>query len=151
MTKEERRAYNKAYRDKNKEKKKEQDKAWRVKNKEYIKKYYITNKDKIRAKKKAYHEANKEEVAKKIKAQREAYKDGFYTIYYLPKHHYIGVTTRLKYRLHQHKSNGKDTSGYIEMYKFKSQREAFDVERQLHEQLGFNGGQWYSKRKVKKT
>ena len=150
MTKEETREYNKAYRAKNKEKKKEQDRDWRAKNKGYMKEYYIANSDKIRAKKKAYHEANKEKIANKIKAQRETYKDGLYTIYYLPKHHYIGVTTRLKYRLHQHKSNGKDTSGCVEMYKLKNQREALDVERQLHEELGFNGGQWYSKKKFRR-
>jgi hypothetical protein len=120
MTKEEKRIYDKAYRARRREQ-----------IAEYKAKYYKSNKDAL----KEVHKAN-----------REALKDGFYTVYYLPKHHYIGVTTRLKGRLWRHKEQGRDTSGCTIMYKFSSKREALDVERQLHEELGFNGGAWYTKK-----
>ena len=120
MTKEEKRIY---------------DKAYRARRKEQIAEY-----------KAIWYKENREVVEAKHKATREALKDGFYTIYYLPKHHYVGVTSRLKSRLWGHKYQGRDTSGYTVMYEFSDKRQALDVERQLHEELGFNGGAWYTKK-----
>ena len=80
--KDERKAYDKAYREKNKDKIKAYNeankdkirarlKAYREKNKDKIKAYNEANKDKIRAQVKAYSEKNKD----KRKAYREANKD----------------------------------------------------------------------------
>ena len=129
MTKEEKRAaYMRDYYAKNK-----------AKLKAYKADYFQKNKERLTAKQTKYNEANKEAINAWHKAHRETLKDGFYTIYYLPKHHYIGVTSRLKSRLHGHKWQGRDTSGCIAMYKIKDKREALDLERKLHEELGFNG------------
>ena len=106
---------------------------------EYKAKYYQANKDSIRAKQDEYNKENRDAIRSWHKDHRETLKDGFYTIYYLPKHHYVGVTSRLKSRLHGHKWQGRDTSGYTVMYEFSDKRQALDVERQLHEELGLNG------------
>ena len=75
MTKEEKRAYMKAYREANKESLAAKKKAYREANKEKIaskdKAYREANKDK----KKAYREANKEKIAAKLKAYKEANKE----------------------------------------------------------------------------
>jgi len=75
QTAEEKRAYRKAYREKNKEKIAAQKKAYREQNKEKErarqKEYYENNKEKIAAREKAYREGNKEKIAAKDKAYRE--------------------------------------------------------------------------------
>jgi len=129
MSKEEKRdAYMKDYYEKNK-----------AKLKAYKSEYYQKNKERLRAKQDKWNQANKEKIDSWHKERRESLKDGFYTIYYLPKHHYVGVTSRLKSRLWGHKNQGRDTSGYTIMYEFSDKRQALDVERKLHEELGFNG------------
>jgi len=94
MTKEEKKEYNKAYREKNIERIKEIDKAYYEKNrdkiaektkvyrkdnkeriKEYKKAYYENNKDKIAEKNKDYRKDNKERIAEWNKAWREKNKD----------------------------------------------------------------------------
>ena len=71
--KEERRAYNKAYREANKEEIAAQRKAYREANREAVlarqKAHYEANKEKIAARQKAHREANKEKIA----AQQKAY------------------------------------------------------------------------------
>ncbi len=62
MTKEEKKEYQKAWREKNKERLKEKNKAWRDANRERLKAYRKTNKDKIAERNKAYYEVNKERL-----------------------------------------------------------------------------------------
>jgi len=65
-TTEQRREYNKKYREENKEKIKEQRKKFREKNKEKLKKqknkYYKENKEKLKKKHKKYREENREKI-----------------------------------------------------------------------------------------
>ena len=92
MTKEEKKSYNKAYREANKDKEKAYNKAYREDNREkreankektkaYNKAYREDNREKVNAKSKAYYEANKEKVKaykednrEKVNAYYKAYK-----------------------------------------------------------------------------
>ena len=83
MTKEEKKEYNKAYREKNRERlkeyQKEYDKAYREKNKERIKErkkaYYQNNKERIKEYKKAYNKANTGKKKEYDKVYREKNKE----------------------------------------------------------------------------
>ena len=69
MTKKEKQAYGKAYREANKEKARAYNKTWREANKEKIVAYLKANSENIKARKKAYYYANYE----KARAWRKAY------------------------------------------------------------------------------
>ena len=75
----------------------------------------------------------------KAKQWRESQKDSFYTLYYLPREHYVGVTNYPSKRMTNHRCNGKDTEGYRSLYTFKTKREALDLELKFHKELGFRG------------
>ena len=79
MTKEERKAYDKAYREANKEERKAYNKAYREANKEeqkaYDKAYREANKEERKASSKAYYEANKEAHKAYNEAHKEQQKD----------------------------------------------------------------------------
>lgn len=132
MTKEEKiehtRAYNRAYRKANKEKMALREKLWRKSNKEKVAKYQ-----------KEYRIANKESVRKTEKIYRQSLKDGFYTLYYLPEHHYIGITNQPKKRLINHRATGRLTEGYEVVATFDTKREALDAETYMHS-IGYVGG-----------
>ena len=74
MTKEEKKAYNKAYKKANKDKSKAYNKAYREANKDKLKAYREANKDKEKAYYEAYYEANKD----KLNAYRKAYYEAYY-------------------------------------------------------------------------
>ena len=121
-------AQNKVWREANKEKVAAQKKAWCEANKEkvsaYRRGYYLNNKEKARAQYKAYVEANKHEPV----------------VYYLPQHHYVGVTDCLFTRLKNHRSNSnRITEGYEIIYTAKDMTEARAVERYMHYEMGYNG------------
>ena len=81
MTKEEKKAYDKAYYEANRDKKKAYRKAYYEANRDklnaYSKAYQQVNKDKKKAYVKAYREANKDKIIAYDKAYREANKDRF--------------------------------------------------------------------------
>ena len=134
MTKEEKKLYDKNYYLANKEKKVAQ-----------FKEYYANNKDAA----KAYNEANKEKIAARRLRYLKSRKDGLYTVYYLHKENYIGMTSRLKDRMYQHKSNGKHVEDVEVINKYKTKREALDVEAAFH-YAGYLGRaeQLYTKTKI---
>ena len=143
MTKEERRAYDKAYYQANKKKKEAYDKAYYQSNKEkavdYQKAYYQANKEKEKAYSKAYYQANREKKIAKAAAQMAANKHDP-VVYYLPEHHYVGVTNCLYSRLNNHRSYHKRiTKGYEVLYTAKDAVEARAVERYMHYEMGYNG------------
>ena len=82
-SKEERAAYQKAYKEANKEKIQAYRRAYKEANREVTaakrrvsdKAYYEANKEKIRVREKAYYEANKEKILARDKAYREANKE----------------------------------------------------------------------------
>ena len=75
MTKEEKKAYEKAYREANTDKKKEYREANADKMKEYHKAYHEANKDKIRLRKKEYLEANKDKRKEYLEANKDKRKE----------------------------------------------------------------------------
>jgi hypothetical protein len=68
-------------------------------------------------------------------------KDGFTSVYYLPEEHYVGMTGRIKKRMSQHKSSGKNIKNYKILRVFESEIEAHIYETQLH-WMGFDGFQF---------
>ena len=92
MTKEEKKSYNKAYREANKDKEKAYNKAYREDNREkreankekkkaYNKAYREDNREKVNAKSKAYYEANKEKK-KAYKEDNREKVNAYYKAYY---------------------------------------------------------------------
>jgi len=77
--KEQKKAYDKEYYEKNREKKKEKNKEWHENNKEYIKTYkkewYENNKENIKEQRKEYRENNKEKSKEYYEANKEKYKE----------------------------------------------------------------------------
>ena len=62
-------------------------------------------------------------------------------VYYLPKEHYIGVTSQ-KYvstRVNNHRQSGLDTEGYRTLSVHKTREEARHRENLWHSWLGCNG------------
>ena len=59
-------------------------------------------------------------------------------VYYLPEHHYIGVSSMIEQRLYEHKSSGKITEGYEILCYFEREVDAAWMEIQFH-QRGYNG------------
>ena len=110
------------------------------------KQYNITNKESIKVYNKAYNSTNKK--AKKqyykdnkeaIKAYSLAKKDGYHSVYLLPKHNYVGITDNVYYRMSLHKNKGKDTTGFRILEKFKDRKLGLELESQLH-LIGYKGG-----------
>jgi hypothetical protein len=69
---------------------------------------------------------------------RESLKDGFWTVYYLPDTHYIGITSCLYERMKEHERRGKNTNNYKVIGKYKKATEAAIVEAVYHNN-GYNG------------
>ena len=133
----------KKYNDANKEKAA----ARYIANKEAVnarhKKYYLANKEKLDAKSTAYYLANKESIAARAKAYVESKKDGFFTVYLLPKDNYVGQTSNMYRRLFEHKSeSNRDTTDAKVLGKYKTREEALAIEASYHAKgyLGFNSG-----------
>ena len=86
-----------------------------------------------------WYEANKKKQADYYKEYWDSEKDGLYTVYILPTHSYVGMTTRLKGRLYDHKNhNSRNVSDVQIIGKYKTKREALDVEAKYHN-MGYNG------------
>jgi hypothetical protein len=70
---------------------------------------------------------------------RKRYRDGHYTVYYLPEHHYVGMTNALKNRMQEHRSKNKRfTSNYQVIGTYKRAVDAHLTETILHS-MGYNG------------
>lgn len=65
-------------------------------------------------------------------------KEGYWTVYYLPEEHYVGMTNNQTYRNCLHKKNGKSVDGYEVVAKFESAIDAHLFETMLH-QRGYHG------------
>lgn len=91
---------------------------------EYQSKWYLANKEKAKAQAKAFIESKKHQPV----------------VYYLPEHHYVGVTDCLYSRLKNHRSRfNRSTEGCEIIYNAKDITEARAVERYMHYELGYNG------------
>ena len=77
------------------------------------------------------------------------FKDGHYTVYYLPEHHYVGMTNALRNRLQEHRSrNNRLTEGYEIIGIYERAVDAHLTETRLHA-MGYNGFYYKSENKNK--
>ena len=86
---------------------------------------------------KKYAEKNKS----KRKKLREERKPGYYTVYYIPEHHYVGCT-----KLHppdriavHRRRNNYNTEGWKVLFCSENKAEAFHHEAMFQSILGING------------
>ena len=147
MTKEEKREYNRKYRELNKEKLAAKRTAYYLANKEerleYAKKHREANRDMYKASSRKYRLANKEVINAKnkltAKKYKDAQKDGLYTVYYLKEDHYVGMTTILQQRLCKHKTVHNRHIKDVEIIgKYQTKAGALKVEAALHS-MGYLG------------
>lgn len=103
--------------------------------KEWMKKYREANKDKVKLAQKKWRDNNKEHNKTYHKEWRE---DGYYSVYLLPNENYVGQTKQLKFRMSEHKLNGKDISDYRVLHTFETRKEALEKEAEYH-RMGYRG------------
>jgi len=72
------------------------------------------------------------------KRDRKVYDDGFFSVYYLSEHHYVGITNCIKRRMSEHNRKGKPVDCYEIVGEYKTAIEAHYVETILH-LFGYNG------------
>lgn len=78
--------------------------------------------------------SDKEYYAKKLAKT----KDGYYSVYYIPEEHYIGVSNQVKKRMWNHSSKGLITEGWEIIARFERLVDAHWFEVLFH-QRGYNG------------
>jgi len=106
---------------------------------EYNKKYRAANKEKKAAYSKSWYEANREKALAAMSVWKETQQHAA-VVYYLPEHHYVGVTKWLAHRLTKHRSSyNRVTEGCEIIYTAKDMIEARAVERYMHYEMGYNG------------
>ena len=77
---------------------------------------------------KQYPRSNCRKCEKKIYYKE----DGYHYVYYLPEHHYVGMTCNIKRRMKQHRNNGLITEDYEIVGKYKRSVRAHLLETMLH-------------------
>jgi len=71
--------------------------------------------------------------------KRKRIRDGHYTLYYIPEHHYVGMTNCLKDRMQEHRSKGKKiTDGFEVIATFDRAVDCHLMETKLHA-MGYEG------------
>ena len=101
---------------------------------EYDKNYSLNNKLKRNEVSRLWYLENKANRKKKY----ESTKSLKYSLYYIQKENYIGVTNRYDSRIKEHSTNGKDVSNCFEIKKYNTKREALDAEAYYHS-IGYEG------------
>jgi len=81
----------------------------------------------------------KEEIQKMNKKYRASKYSKDWSVYILPKENYAGMTQSVFFRMHHHKSKGKDITGYRVIEKTKTKAQARELEDLLHD-IGYKGG-----------
>ena len=101
--------------------------------KEYQRKYRKANIEKQKAYDKAYNAANSGKRAVQKKAWMNNKKDGFYSVYLLPKEKYVGQTNNFYRRLSEHKNRSdRDITDAKVLGKYATKKEALAVEASYH-------------------
>mgnify|MGYP003648699424 FL=1 len=137
MIKQEKKAYDKAYREANKDKIKVYQKAWQEANKDKSKAYREANKDKKKAYNKAYDEANKEKKNAYMKVYHEA-KRKTDPIFKLKGN--LRVRTYLAFKSKGYKKESKTAKTLGASYKIVKKH----LERQFTDGMNWeNYGEWH--------
>ena len=115
--------------------------------KQIISKHYQENKETYRYNSSKWIKNNPERF-KKIKSKymkvyskkwHKKHEDGLHRVYYIPEHHYVGVTDNLYHRMNQHKNtNNRILDGFEIIYSTPHRNEALKVESKLHS-MGYQG------------
>lgn len=80
---------------------------------------------------------------------KKRHKDGHYTVYYLPEHHYVGMTNAVKTRMEEHRSkHNRITEGYEIIATFERAVDAHLFETKLHA-MGYEGFYYKNRNKHK--
>ena len=87
--------------------------------------------------KKSYQRA-KESITEYYKARQEDQKDGYTYVYYIPEHHYVGISCNIKSRMRLHRNQGRFTEGMEILARFEKHVDAHWFETMLH-MRGYNG------------
>ena len=105
---------------------------------------FHTRKDSSDGYRKECKECKKKDTARQYQFRKETTtrndynKDPYYTVYYLPEHHYVGMTNYLKRRMREHKKKGKIIEGYEVVGRYKTAIQAHLYETMLHA-MGYEG------------
>lgn len=71
--------------------------------------------------------------------RRRRESDGYYSVYYLPEHHYIGMTNCIKVRMQEHRNkSNRFTEGYEIIGVYKKAVDAHLAETIMHS-IGYKG------------
>ena len=71
--------------------------------------------------------------------RRRRESDGYYSVYYLPEHHYIGMTNCVKARMQEHRNkNNRFTENYEIIGTYRKAVDAHLVETIMHS-IGYRG------------
>ena len=93
----------------------------------------------LKKRKKRYSENKEQSKAYQKKRRQDIFNNqGGYVVYYIPEHHYVGMTNNISKRINDHRKNGKITDGYEIVGSYKTAIEAHYVETYLH-LLGYEG------------
>jgi hypothetical protein len=96
-----------------------------------------------------FHKSKKEALGRRFvcKECRKIYsanrfnkkKLNYYIVYYIPSHHYLGITNEPESRMSYHKRTGKDISDFKVLYCCECRKEAKYIEALFHSVLGIEG------------
>ena len=81
-----------------------------------------------------------------IDSNRKRTRDPFFSVYYIPEHHYVGMTNSIKYRMQEHKTKGKMVDNYEVIGIYKRAVDAHLTETMLHA-MGYNGFHYKTNKK----
>jgi hypothetical protein len=85
-----------------------------------------------------YRKSNSKFFKKYSKQFRQSKRLPYYIVYILPISHYAGITNNSYFRMVSHKFNERDITGWYEVARYNTKKEALAHEAQLHSQ-GYNG------------
>ena len=94
---------------------------------------------------------NNPDKVKAMDARKKAKKKtAYYSIYYLPEEHYVGITNQIDLRILNHSCKGKITVGCEIICEVSSKKEALQIERFFHS-IGYIGAGHLAKIKLSKN
>jgi len=110
-----------------------------------MRRYRAENREKYNAYIREYNKKRKSNDPNFIKKEKEYYRrkylkmrQDYFTVYYLPEEHYVGMTNCLKKRLREHENQGKIIDGWEIIANFKRAVDAHLYETKLH-CIGYHG------------